>query len=378
VTLSEPVQSSNTSYNVREAGNAIDGDETSIMHTDNERPGWWSAKFQEGTYKVNQVKFLNRPDGWGHRLGDSIVEIDGKVCGTVQSETVQNVWYDVYCETPILGRSVKVISKEGTPLHFAEIRVFGEKNQQCMQETCTDSQFLLKSGRCQDCPTGWIQDPNDNTNCIYGGMIRQIACKRGHRVDQLKITNYVNAENMSHNGFAGGSWKENDQLLTLAPDEYVKRVDGFHITSGNKRDELSKVTYTTNMDRMVTCHNKDVKYNTEKKSFVAEEGKFISHIGQYEDARKCCGRIVEIGQEDLPGKLEKAIDEEFFNANCSATQYLTNVDQVRTCNNCETDYITHPDSIYKCKISCGDYTYEDSTAVPPACMVDTCNKYEFL
>lgn len=238
---------------MREAGKAIDGDEASIQHTDNEVNGWWSAKFQEGTYKINQVKFLNRPDGWGGRLGDTTVEIDGKLCGTVQSSTVQNVWYDVDCETPILGRSIKVISKEGTPLHFAEIKVYGEKNQQCMQETCSTSQFLLKSGRCQDCPTGWSQDPTDNTNCIYGGLIKQIKCKRGHRVDQLKLTDYAGTEAMSHNGFAGGSWKENEQILNLARDEYVKRVDGFHITSGNARDQLAKVSYTTNMDRMITC-----------------------------------------------------------------------------------------------------------------------------
>ena len=53
--LIEPKQSSNTSYNVREAGNAIDGDEATMIHTNNDIEEWWSAKFEEGTYTVNQV-----------------------------------------------------------------------------------------------------------------------------------------------------------------------------------------------------------------------------------------------------------------------------------------------------------------------------------
>jgi hypothetical protein len=45
-------QSSNTSYNVREAKNALDGKEDSIIHTDNEKSGWWTAKFNDGTMRV--------------------------------------------------------------------------------------------------------------------------------------------------------------------------------------------------------------------------------------------------------------------------------------------------------------------------------------
>jgi len=80
---------------------------------------------------------LNRPDGWGARLGDAKVEVDGKLCGQVQTETVQGVWYNVVCETPIIGKEIVVTSKENTPLHFAEFRAFGKPNQQCMTDTCT-------------------------------------------------------------------------------------------------------------------------------------------------------------------------------------------------------------------------------------------------
>ena len=143
----EPEQSSNTAYNVREAANALDGNEKSIIHTANQKAGWWRAKFKNGSFKVNQVKLLNRPDGWGARLGDATVEIDGKECGKVQGTTKQNVWYTVTCAKPIIGRTIKVTSKADTPLHFTEVRVFGTANDQCKTDTCAGNQFLLKSGR---------------------------------------------------------------------------------------------------------------------------------------------------------------------------------------------------------------------------------------
>jgi hypothetical protein len=85
----------------------------------------------------------------------------------------------------------------------------------------------------------------------------------------------------SHTGWAGGKWRTKDQIVKLASDEYVKRVDGHHITKGRVRNQLSKVVYTTNKDRIIACHNKKVKYATEKVSFLAEEGKFISMVNQF-------------------------------------------------------------------------------------------------
>lgn len=117
--MEAPEQSSNTSYNVREAKNALDGNEKTIIHTDNNKSGWWTAKFTGGTYAVERIAFKNRKDGWGHRLGGSTVEIDGKLCGKVTAKTVAGAWYSVKCAKPILGRSVKVTSKDKTPLHFA-------------------------------------------------------------------------------------------------------------------------------------------------------------------------------------------------------------------------------------------------------------------
>jgi hypothetical protein len=133
--------------------------------------------------RVKEVKLMNRPDGWGDRLGDSEIEVDGKLCGKVQSATKQGAWYTVECEKPVIGKSVKVISKENTPLHFAEIRVHGEPNKQCMTDTCSSSQYLLKTGKCASCPPNYVQDPTDKTNCVFQNQIKEIKCKRGHRVD---------------------------------------------------------------------------------------------------------------------------------------------------------------------------------------------------
>jgi len=185
--------------------------------------------------KVESVKLLNRPDGWGDRLGDSEVEVDGKLCGKVESKTAQGKWYTVTCTKPVIGKNVKVISKESTPLHFAEVRVMGKANRQCIVDACTGSQFLLKTGKCAACPTGYIQDPLDKTNCIFSDYIKEIKCKRGHRVDQISIEKFSGAKNLSHNGRAGGSWRNKDQIVKLNADEWVKRVDGHHITKGNVR-----------------------------------------------------------------------------------------------------------------------------------------------
>lgn len=83
IKLVDAEQSSNTTYNVRGPKNAIDDDNKSIIHTENEKMGWWRANFNDGAYKVTSVRILNRPDGWGARLGGSTIKVDGKLCGSV-------------------------------------------------------------------------------------------------------------------------------------------------------------------------------------------------------------------------------------------------------------------------------------------------------
>jgi hypothetical protein len=373
--MTDPEQSSNTSYNVREAKNALDSNERSIIHTDNKRSGWWTAKLQGGTYAVESVSMKNRPDGWGHRLGDTTIEVDGKLCGKVTSKTVQGAWYTVKCAKPILGRSIKVTSKAKTPLHFAEIRAHGKPNKQCSADKCSAKQFLLKTGKCGACPTDYVQDPKDKKNCVYGKYVKEIKCKRGHRVDQLQVENFAGSKKLSHNGFAGGGWRNNDQIVKLPTDEYVKRVDGYHITSGYARNQLAKVVYFTSKDRIISCYYNRVRYRTERKTFTVKKGEYIQHINQYEDKRKCCGRITSVDTDTFKKDLAGALDDAALKK-CSDSQYLKVEGENRSCVACKANYKRDADDASKCVLSCGDYTYLNADG--NKCVADTCTRFEKL
>jgi len=374
-----PEQSSNTSYNVREAQNALDGNDRTICHTDNNKSGWWTAKFN-GTFAVESVNIKNRPDGWGYRLGDATVTVDGKLCGKVTSKTKQGAWYTVKCAKPILGASVKVESKGNNPLHFSHIAAFGKANKQCVTDKCSANKFLLKTGKCRSCPTDYITDPKNKKNCVYGKYVKEIKCKRGHRVDQLKVTNYAGVAKNSHNGFAGGGWRHNDQIVRLPTDEYVRRVDGYHIKSGYARGQLSKIVYFTSKNRIISCYYNRVRYSTDRKSFNAPKGEYIQHINQYQDARKCCGRITKIDTAKFAKDLEGALSDDFVKT-CSATQYLSVDGETRSCKACPAttlagSYKRDDEDMTKCKLTCPDYKYINDEGT--ACVSDTCSTYESL
>jgi hypothetical protein len=110
--------------------------------------------------------------------------------------------------------------------------------------------------------------------------VKQVKCKRGHRVDQISFENYGGAKTLSHNGFAGGAWREKDQILNLDSDEKITRVEAYHIEGGYLNDELAKIVYFTNKDRIVSCHYDRVKYKTSKKVFEAPEGEENSNTGE--------------------------------------------------------------------------------------------------
>jgi len=319
--MTDAEQSSNTSYNVREAKNALDSNEKTIIHTDNNKSGWWTAKLEGGAYAVEKVSMKNRPDGWGYRLGSATVEVDGKLCGKVTPKTVQGAWYTVKCAKPIIGRSVKVTSKDKTPLHFAEIRAFGKANKQCTTDKCSAKQFLLKTGKCGACPTDYVQDPQDKKDCVHGKYVKEVKCKRGHRVDQLSIENFAGQKKLSHNGFAGGGWRHNDQIVKLTADEYIRRVDAFHINRGYVRNELAKIVYFTNKNRIVSCYYSRARYSVDRKTFTAPKGEYIQMINQYEDKRRCCGRVTGVDTAKFAKSTIEALNDAFAKT-CKPDQYL--------------------------------------------------------
>jgi len=114
-----------------EASRALDDDPASFFHTVPGIGEWWKADFKEGPFTVTSVKIQNRASS-EERLGGAEVLIDERLCGTLPEETTgviehmqQGKTYEVECEIPLRGSSVKVMMMKNEPLHFSEISVFG-------------------------------------------------------------------------------------------------------------------------------------------------------------------------------------------------------------------------------------------------------------
>jgi len=234
---------------------------------------------------------------------------------------------------------------------------------------------LSKTGKCLDCPAGYIQDPQNPKDCLYGNYVKQVRCKRGYRVDQLSIENQAGVAKLSHAGFAGGAWRDGAQELTLASGEYIKAVDAYHITSGYVKDELAKIVYFTNKERIVQCYYDGVRYRTEKVSFKAPEGEFIKMINQYQDTRKCCGRVTSVDTEKFAKSKDEALSDAKA-ATCQPSQYLKVIGDARTCAACPKGQVRHSTDYAKCILACPEYTYisEDGAS----CKADTCSQFEKL
>lgn len=135
--------------------------------------------------------------------------------------------------------------------------------------------------RCQACPKGLtVPDPSDPTECVIHLLLKQVTCKRGHRVDQLSFETYGGERKLSHQGLAGGAWRK-DQVLNLDSGEHIKRVEAYHIDGGYLNDELAKIVYVTSKDKIVSCFYDRARYKTTKQVFEAGEGKQIMMVNQY-------------------------------------------------------------------------------------------------
>jgi hypothetical protein len=178
---------------------------------------------------------------------------------------------------------------------------------------------------------------------------------------------------MSHNGFAGGSWN-NKHTLTLQSDEYIKRVEAFHIASGWVKNELAKIVYYTSKDRMVSCHYDRVRYRTNRAVFKAPQGEYIQHIQQYEDKRKCCGRVTGVVTAKFHLETQEALDEQM---ECKAYDFMTrDENDQRSCKACPAGQKQDPEDKTKCTLSCNDYERIDETGTK--CVQETCTQFERL
>lgn len=173
-----------------------------------------------------------------------------------------------------------------------------------------------KSYRCEACPSqyGLMVNPSDNTKCTLKSEVNQVMCKRGHRIDQIKFKNFGGEFTFSHKGFAGGSWRDaqSKETVNLGVDERITKVEGTHIVGGYLNNQLSKIVYYTNKDRHVSCSNTRMKFkNVSKMTFEAPVGEYITSVVQYQDKRKCCGKLTGITSKKMYGgykSFEAALD----------------------------------------------------------------------
>ena len=42
----------------------------------------------------------------------------------------------------------------------------------CKTDTCSGTEFLSKTGKCLSCPAGYIQDPQNPKDCLYGDQVK--------------------------------------------------------------------------------------------------------------------------------------------------------------------------------------------------------------
>jgi hypothetical protein len=173
------------------------------------------------------------------------------------------------------------------------------------------------ASKCLSCPADYVQHPQTAKDCIYGKYVKQVRCKRGYRVDQLSVENFAGDKKLSHGGHAGGAWRSGKQELTLDVGEHITKVDAYHITRGHVRNQLASIVYATNKRRVVKCYYSRVRYSTAKASFKAPDGEYIQMIHQYEDKRKCCGRVTSVDTAKFAPTKDEALNSALA-AKCKA------------------------------------------------------------
>jgi hypothetical protein len=245
----------------------------------------------------------------------------------------------------------------------------------CKTDTCDKSQFLAKTGKCLACPADYVQHPQTAKDCIYGKYVKQVRCKRGYRVDQLSVENFAGDKKLSHGGHAGGAWRSGKQELTLDVGEHIAKVDAYHITRGHVRNQLASIVYVTNKRRAIKCYYSRVRYSTAKASFKAPDGEYIQMVHQYEDKRKCCGRVTSVDTAKFAPTKDEALNSALA-AKCKANQYLKITGDSRECAACPRGQVRSASDASKCAKNCPEYTYIDATG--NNCVADTCSQFEKL
>ena len=59
------------------------------------------------------------------RISEAKVYVDEQLCGEFEADAKVSTLYTVTCTTRLYGSTVKIVAREGVPLQFAEIEVYG-------------------------------------------------------------------------------------------------------------------------------------------------------------------------------------------------------------------------------------------------------------
>lgn len=105
------------------------------------------------------------------------------------------------------------------------------------------------------------------------------------------------------------------------------------------------------MSRHVSCLNDRVKYKLQQKIvYEAPIGEYITSIQQYQDKRKCCGKVTGITSKKINvagfKTMELAYDA-IQAEKCSKTQFVGRDSQGRrTCTDCPAEFTRIDDKTY--------------------------------
>lgn len=105
------------------------------------------------------------------------------------------------------------------------------------------------------------------------------------------------------------------------------------------------------MSRHVSCLNDRVKYKLQQKIvYEAPIGEYITSIQQYQDKRKCCGKVTGITSKKINSgfkTMELAYDYFIHATKCSKTQIVGRDSQGRrTCTDCPAEFTRIDDVTY--------------------------------
>ena len=108
-------------YKEYPAQNAIDGTDN-CTYTNQGIGQWWKVKFGE-EYRFTRIRIQNRTSH-GFMLGKTNVMVSGKIVGSLPAETIENEWYEGYCDEA-KGDEIKLVTTTRTNLSFQNIEVYG-------------------------------------------------------------------------------------------------------------------------------------------------------------------------------------------------------------------------------------------------------------